>query len=54
MRCSTNEPPLFEPLHLLRNCGARPADWAVPDVMAGRTLCCDLAVTDPLQAEVRF
>jgi hypothetical protein len=43
--------PLLEPLHLLRNCGARPADWAVPDVMAGRTLCCDLAVTDPLQVK---
>jgi hypothetical protein len=27
----------------------RPADFMVPNVLGGKSLCCDLAVTDPLQ-----
>jgi hypothetical protein len=43
--------PVLEPLNVVRNSGVRPADWLVPDVMGGRFLACDLAVTDSLQAK---
>jgi hypothetical protein len=41
--------PESEPLHLLQNCGLRPADVLIPHVLGGKSLCVDVAVTDPLQ-----
>ena len=40
-----------EPLHLLQNCGA-PADVILPNVLGGRSVCVDVAVTDPLQKKM--
>jgi hypothetical protein len=35
----------------LQDCGARPADVFIPNVIGGKSLCIDVAVTDPLQAK---
>lgn len=41
-----------EPPHLLQNCGLRPADVLLPNVAGGRSVCVDVAVTDPLQSKM--
>jgi hypothetical protein len=41
--------PVLEPTNLLRNCGARPADWGIPDFRPGKFMAYDVAVTDPTQ-----
>ena len=41
--------PLFEPNHVLRNCGLKPADWGIPDYRPGKFMAYDIAVTDPTQ-----
>lgn len=43
--------PELEPLHLVQNCGSRPADVLIPNVLGGKSLCIDVAVTDPLQVK---
>jgi hypothetical protein len=44
--------PILEPTHLLRNCGLKPADWCIPDFTPSKPLACDIAVTDPLRADI--
>ena len=44
--------PILEPMHLLRNCGLKPADWCIPEFNRSKPLACDVAVTDPLRDDV--
>jgi len=41
--------PLKEPKNLLRNCGKKPADLAIPEYRPAKLLAIDVAITDPTQ-----
>jgi hypothetical protein len=44
--------PLLEPIGMLRDCGLKPADVAIPDFILSKPLATDEAVTDPLRLDV--
>ncbi len=44
--------PLKEPAGMLRDCGLKPADVGIPNFIRHKPLATDLAVTDPMRADV--